>query len=400
MLQTQKVRLVCAILIAGMVIALVYHGFVGLVLHRGYPSDTFLFRPWLRFSDFSDSIAPVREGSPYANRLSIYFPFSYLILYPLALIRVRYALALLLLLFSGCTFAFFWRSVTSLGGKWRVAAAAVLTFGTYPFLFCIDRANLEMLVLLLTFWFVAAVARGKFLTASVPLACAIAMKLYPGVLGVLLLQRRQYKAAALTAILTVVLTVGAAAAFPGGVSPTFHLLANNYHRFGDEYVLSPKTVPFSSNYFALVKLVTALLGGNVIATARAALTPYGIASLLLFSGVCLFIMSRELALWKQAVLLLAMAILLPQVSFDYRMIHLLVPLGLFIVAPPGRTRDDRVHAALFGLLLIPKAYGPLGSETTVGVILNPLLLTALMGHIIWTGLFADHSRAETGQPAL
>jgi hypothetical protein len=81
-----------------------------------------------------------------------------------------------------------------------------------------------------------------------------------------------------------------------------------------------------------------------------------------------------------------MTILLPEVTFDYKLIHLLVPAVLFISTSPGKAGEDRLYMWLFGLLFIPKAYAPIGYETTIGVLLNPLLMTAMMGTIVWRGI--------------
>jgi hypothetical protein len=65
----------------------------------------------------------------------------------------------------------------------------------------------------------------------------------------------------------------------------------------------------------------------------------------------------------------------PQVSFDYKLLHLLLPVGLFLAAPTGQR--DTFYAVCLGLLLVPKAYGWLTHDVSVSVLLNPLLMTVV-----------------------
>jgi hypothetical protein len=211
------------------------------------------------------------------------------------------------------------------------------------------------------------------------------MKLYPGVYGVLLLQRRQYKASALTAALTLVLTILAASTFPGGVSGSTQRLLGNLDFFKENYILSSGMIYFSSGYFSVLKLLLRIVDLDTPVIIENLRLPYTIFSISAFAAITVFILWTERILWKQACLLCFAMILFPEVSFDYRLAHILLPLALFIAAPPGNVRHDRLYAALFGLLLIPKAYAPLGFEVTLGVVVNPFLMTLMTAHILWTG---------------
>jgi hypothetical protein len=394
---SEKAWALCSIVLLGLLAALSYHAFVAWVLDAGYPSNTFLFRPEFHFSDFYDIFRPVQKGSPLGTQAAVYFPFAYVPLYPLIWMTPQAALATTLAVFCAGTFYFVWLKLDFLSPARRGIAAAILTFASYPFLFAVTRGNLEMIVLLFLLGFIMLVERGRYLAAAALLACATAMKLYPGVYGVLLLQRRQYKASALTAALTLILSLLAASAFPGGIAGTAQRLLGNLDFFKEEYILSAGTIYFSSSYFSVLKLLVRIAGYDVPLVLEALRLPYAILSIAAFAAITLFIFRIERTLWKQACLLCFAMILLPEVSFDYRLAHILLPLGLFIAAPPGNARHDRLYAALFGLLLIPKAYAPIGFEVTLGVVLNPLLMTLMSGHILWTGWLAGGERKQAAQ---
>jgi hypothetical protein len=382
----EKTWALCSIVLLGLLASLSYHAFVGLALGAGYPSNTFLFKPELMFSDFYDLFKLVQQGSPLGSHAAVYFPFAYIPLYPLRWMSPDFAFATTVLLFSAGTFYFLWRKLGSLAPGRRLLAAAILTFTSYPFLFAITRGNLEMFVLLFAFAFMVLFERGKYWGAAVFLAFAASMKLYPGVYGVLLLQKRQYKASALTAAVALIVTLAAAAIFPGGIAGTMERLIGNLDNFKEHYVLSAGTIHFSSNYFAVLKLLVRIAGADVPAVMEALRVPYIVLCLTAFAGITVYILRIEQTLWKQAALLCCAMILLPEVSFDYRLAHILLPLALFVAAPAGDVRHDRFYVAVFGLLLIPKAYAPLGSEVTIGVLINPMLMTLMMAHIVWIGL--------------
>lgn len=383
MTNSKKATLLTAIVLAGLVVAVCWHAFLHFAFDAGYPSNTFLYRPDHRFTDWYLTFLPVQEGSP-LGRESIYFPFAYVPLMPLVGLSADAALALVVALFAIGTFGFCWHWLPFLPGTRRVAVAAVLAFATYPFLFMIDRANLEMFVALFVFGFFVCFAKERYHLSALFLAAAIATKLFPGVLGILLLHRRQYGAAALTATATAAMTLVPAAFFPGGIAANLNALAENQASFLDTFVYSPGTAYFSLSYYSLGKTLVRFFGGDVREIAEAVHGAYIVFSVAFFAVVGLHVYLRERVLWKQAALLCFVMLLLPEISYDYRLIHLLGPVMLFIVAPPAG-RDDWLYAIGFGLLLIPKAYAPIGFETTFGVALNPAIMTVMLAHLMWRG---------------
>jgi hypothetical protein len=386
MQKSEKVWLVCAILIIGLAAAILYHNLIqGLLLGHSYPLNTFLFRPKINFSDFYDIFLPVQHGSPLGSRLAVYFPFSYIPLYPLTRMGMTDALKLVLAAFSFVLFAFFWHKLEFLRGLVRLVAAAIMTFGSYAFLFVVTRANLEMITFCFIIGFLSLLERKRYAWAGVLLACATAMKLYPGAFGILLLKNRQYKASALTAIVTLLLSTGAASLFPGGLFGSINLLSRNLAYFRTHYILDAQGMPFSSSDFSALKLVLMDLGVSVSGGAQAALLPYTLASAIVFVMVVAYILVWENVLWKQVALISISIITLPTVSFDYKLIYMLLPLALFVSASGEERADDRFYSILFGLILIPKAYWAQG-EISISVIVNPILLTLMMGHIVWSGL--------------
>jgi len=84
-------------------------------------------------------------------------------------------------------------------------------------------------------------------------------------------------------------------------------------------------------------------------------------------------------------------ILVPAISFEYRMLHLYVPLLLFIAASEPR-RSDPLFVALFGLLLVPKGLPILFDDVNIGSLVNPLLLAVLMIAVVVDAALDERAR--------
>src|SRR4051812_5553015 len=87
----------------------------------------------------------------------------------------------------------------------------------------------------------------------------------------------------------------------------------------------------------------------------AVLKPYTIVSLLSLPGISYVVVFRIRELWRRVAVIVMSLNLLPYTSTDYKLLHIYIPMFLFINAIT-RDRLDRVYALLFALLLAPKYY--------------------------------------------
>jgi hypothetical protein len=86
-------------------------------------------------------------------------------------------------------------------------------------------------------------------------------------------------------------------------------------------------------------------------------------------------------------------LVLPQLSGDYKLIHLFIPLFLFFNAQKS-SRLDWLYALMFGLLLIPKDYYWFGKvisdngthDISISMIINIIILVGMFLLIMGTGL--------------
>ncbi len=395
MKREEKAWFVGFIVVAGFALSVFFHYWLGYYRGDPYPRNTFLFLPADHSMDFYNLFNPIQAGNPYSYRWWLYFPFAYLPFSLFTPFSARLVYALFLAVFVGAVVRFLYGRLDFLPRYERATLTFVLSFLTYPFLFCMDRGNFECLLFVFLCLFFTAFRRDRLKLSVFFLACAIAMKAYPGVFVVLFLARRQYRPAAAAVALAGLLTVLGAALLPAGPVDSFRELAQNLSLYKQEYVIGNGGLAFGASYFGAMK--AALLGLRPVSPEgiNRLLLPYALACLAAFALLALYAIFREETLWKRVALLSFAMILLPQVSGDYKLIHVLFPLALFISSPEEERRAP-LYALLFGLLLVPKAFFWIKGDINIGVVLNPLLMTVMIFLILADGLRRPFTRASSG----
>jgi hypothetical protein len=93
----------------------------------------------------------------------------------------------------------------------------------------------------------------------------------------------------------------------------------------------------------------------------------------LFAVIIYYLFSAKREKWKSYYLLIAAVIILPQFSFAYRLLLLLIPMYLFIKCPERKSLD-LIYAVSFALLLIPKEFLIVVADVSLATIIDPLLI--------------------------
>jgi hypothetical protein len=143
------------------------------------------------------------------------------------------------------------------------------------------------------------------------------------------------------------------------------------------------------------------IGLTNVATTGSFLHAYTAVVFVVFLLTGWYIVKIERDTWRKVALLVLVMLLFPHVSFDYKLLHLFIPLFLFINAE-HRSDDDAFYALVFALLLVPKAYFTLfpdirtnySTGVSISVLVNPLLML-LMGYAI----VRDGLRMHSGNAA-
>jgi uncharacterized membrane protein SirB2 len=377
----ERIWIAIGIVVSGFVAAVAFHYFMGHYRNLGYPYNTFLFMPSDAGMDYYNILDATRGMDPYGSRLAVYFPLTYIPFAILSVLPRVLGFAVFEVVFVLVTLWFVSRQLDFLQGVSRRAATLALTLPTYPFLFCLDRGNVEMLIFVFLCFFFVAFERERWLTAALFLAMATAMKLYPGVFAILFLRRRQYRAFAASIVLTIGTTIASVLLYDGGIPRALKGMAANLAYFRGTYILDWHGYRFNSSWFGAIRYSVESVSPELASHAAAFILPYTIVCLLLFAAISLLVLTREMPFWQQVLLLGYPMILFPEVSFDYKLIHCLFPF-VFFLRERTTGEHDRLYAVLLSLLLVPMAYHVMNGDVNSGIYFHPAIMSILMLAVI------------------
>lgn len=393
-----RIDLISLIILAGFVASVFICYVRGTYLGLGYPFNTFLFQPADRFMDYFNGLtyatAGHGEGMVGMGGLAyLLFRFFYHISFGnayLSLVIYTAAMALYVLCYN---------LKNLLAGPFPrtspvrlVRNLFILSFLSYPVLFTLDRGNVEVCAFVFLSLFVYFFCSNRAGVSTLFLAAATALKVYPFVFIILYLADKKYKE---SAIFVAALLFMSAFTYDAAGGFSFHLLrftsfvkssADPAQSYNALYVIGDAGAAFCSSAFGALKAVMYAFGHQDVRPVLLRLMKgYHTASLLLFGLVALYVIIVEKSLWKRIAILTLSMIFFPYVTGDYRLLHLYIPMWLFLNSEE-KSEADLLYTILFALLLIPKAYYLIKGDISVSVILNPLIIFLFLVSMIATGL--------------
>jgi hypothetical protein len=396
----QKIKFLALIILSGFIVSISYHYFQGVFLGRGYPYNTFLFRPQDRFNDFFNGLNHVRKLDPYHSRsiaISAHLPFGQLIQYPFCLIPEVPAFLLFIYSFTCLLFYFCWRNLYNGKPLVTLAYTSIFTLLTYPFLLEIDRGHFEAVPFILTYFGIRAFAKNKYALSAVLLSIAVAGKPYLIVFLLLFLHARRYLAAFTICCAAVALNVLSLFCLKGAPMENLLICMRNNAMHNRIYaIIGHEGLYFGHSLFGLIKLILMPLAHydplRLAPMVEQAGKYYFLAAIFAGAAVSLYVLFIKQELWKQVAALFCMIMLLPPISPDMRLIYMYIPVLLFINSEkPGRR--DAWYCVLFALIFIPKGYLHYQSnpEITSATSLSPIILLSLLCLIMYEGLISQRS---------
>ena len=390
-----KIRNIVAIILMGFTASVFFHYFQGVYMNLPYPHNTFLFKPSDKFADYFVLYDVMQYRQPYIGaHPSAQYPLLNLISYGFGLLPRTTSFIVYIALFLYIFLIFTILYTYPDNPRKHISEIFVLTLLTYPILFTIDRGNLESLVLISLLAFVFSYQKKKYTLSAVFLSFAIAMKLFPIVLVVVYLSDKKYKEILLTGLFTGVLTIISLLFFKGGFLENLTLIVSGANLvFLNCFLSGDLIVQRGVSLFTLIKIF--FIESNLLHKIDMAkfVSIYIKAAMVAGLFIAAYVVFLEKEFWKKVAVLVIAMLLLPQVSADYKLIHLFVPLFLFINAPKP-SRLDWVYIVLFGLLLIPKDYFLLSkvisdagvADISISVIINHFVMITMLLLIMGTGL--------------
>ncbi len=235
---------------------------------------------------------------------------------------------------------------------------------SYPLWVMIDTSNLELFVVLVVGLGITAYLTGRFWWAGAFLGLAAALKLLPVIFLSLLFSRKHYRQLLFGLAVGSVYFIGShwivGPRLMEALRGTGGGLGNYTVHSG--YGIRPRDIGFDHSLLTLVKqgyLILQTLGGPMAMKMPQVYRLYMITAALL--GIILyFTRIRRLPPLNQALAITVLALLLPPVSYDYRLCLLYVPwafLVLFILdgkREPTQTTTSLLF--LFAILFTPQNY--------------------------------------------
>lgn len=393
----QKITIIIGIIITGFLLSVLFHVYQGSILGKPYPYSTFLFKPTDQFNDFrvarfAADLNPYFNPAVPGGQFPVVIVFDYLV----TLIPMNTALLIYLVLISA-SFAYLTNII--LWGKKiplfnNLSAILPIVFLTYPFLFTIDRGNLESLLFIFLLLFLYYFLQEKHELSTIFLAISIAMKGFPVVLVLLFFIKKKYAEMLFSILLAILLTLGSLALFKGGLAANLNFLLQG-QIFGAQshFYGSANIVQRGVTLFTFFKIIFIESGWLARIDMSQFLSAYIKLAILSFIPLAAYIVFVEKILWKQVALLVFSMLLLPHVSADYKLMHLYLPMFLFIISD-DYSDLDWFYLLVFGLLMIPKDYAYFphtfsdagAADISISVMINIVLMILMSIFIVVSGL--------------
>jgi hypothetical protein len=390
-------RILAYLVVAGLFVGAAWAYRQGFYKGQPFPRNTFLFQAGDHFNDLFNLLGPVERHDPYSFPTSNYFPFSYLVVYPFTWLgRTGDTVAWTVLVVGGLS-AFVARQLDFMARADRWAVVVALTVMNYAFLITFDRGNLEGIVTLLIAGMAYSLQTGRRGTAALCIAAAGAMKGYPLLFAAIFLVRRDWRSLGIVVSGVLVLSFLGTVFYGFDIVRTIDLLRPRLDFYREAYMIGDAGLGYGVSLFGPLKLlVVDVFGGNQDAV-RSALTAYTVGAAILAVGLVVALWRLRLELWQQVTLLIIAYDVLPQVSGGYKLLHLVVPIGMFLRFGT-RDRFRWFYVCAFALLLMPKAYYLLRSDgTNVGVVVDPLVMTAVGLVMLSSAVGGDRGEASSSE---
>lgn len=397
----KKINLLTTIILIGFVFGIIYHYIWKFYFGSYQALSTFLFPTNGSFCDFWGSFEYIKDLKPYQGDAGLwvtYFPVAYIFTIPFAFIK-NLMISYLIYIMPFISYLIYMNiknfNCKTFSKIQNFQNIFILTFMTYPFLYSLDKGNFDMFMFVILGLFVYAFKKEKYLLAAILLTIENSIKPFTFLFLVLFLIKKRYKEFFLSLILTIILILGGFLIFPDNyLSQVINFLATMMF-FKDRYALNIKEdfgMYYASSLFMVLKLIFCKLTLKPIIS-TVLLTKIYDCFCYVITAVTIFFVCIEKTYWKQLTLLICNFLLLPYITYDYKLMFLLIPIWLF-VNTKEKTKFDLAYTICFALLFIPKhilIMQPQLSPTmakyfSLSIIINPVIMIILTLLIIYERL--------------
>lgn len=399
-LRKNKIELITFIIVFGFAVSVFFHYASSMYFRMGYPYNTFLFTPYDAFMDFFNTYNMTYGLNPYFTNYIIksnYYPFLH-IFFSIFTIAPPFPSFVVFTLVFMTFFALITNKYVA-GDTYieTLRSVFILSFLTYPFLFLVDRGNIDGYIFILIWLAIECHGSehkyGK-IASYISLAMAIAMKVYPGAIFILFLKRKDYKGIAITTAITIVLTITSLSLFQHGLMDNFNFMTGDMYKYNNSDILtSNNIVQRGVSLFYLFKILAIKSGAIYNVNMPMALKVYLAFSAFLFVVFTFFVIKYKVAFWETVFIIVCSIILLPHISADYKLIFLMLPIYYYLNENTD-TKFWKFYAICFSLLMIPKDYvffidivsDSSKPDISISMIINYFVIFSMLATIAYTRL--------------
>ena len=384
----KRLLILTGLVTAGFLSAVLFHLVQGFVLGRPWPYNTYLYNPNDRFNDLLRSVHAAATLDPYFQHpQGAYFPFMYVVIFPLGQLAPRLMVAIFLASSVAALVALivWWNRGAGLDASARrvsLIAGLVFIASLYPLHFALDRGNFDAWIAPMCLGFVLAVQKRHRWLAVCLIAPAAAMKGFPAAFLLLLVLDRRYLQMLMAVVLSFGQTVVSSLLLAGGIARSVAGVRAGLAGFQAEHVIKNGSLHYSTDFFNLLKLGYEY--GLWPYDAAAMLLPYHAVTFAIAILVVFFVLFVPTRPWRRVYAICLLVLVFPDVANDYKLLMLL-PGVLCLVDDAGDSRHARRVIVLTALLLIPKHYLFLDQEVSVSCVVNPVLMLLLLWQVLGDG---------------
>ncbi|MBV9576516.1 MAG: DUF2029 domain-containing protein [Gammaproteobacteria bacterium] len=315
--------------------------------------------------DFFNTLEFLKTYTYLGQDLAVYYPSVYWLFYPFAQMEKNFSFILFNAIFfiNLYLFALYYVSDTNAHSQKFTYQVFIIpiVFLSFPVLYCFDRGNFEMMIFVLLSWSIIFFSQQRYYLSAIFLACAASTKIFPILFLLLFIKQKQFKPAIFTCVLFSLLCILPLFTLHGGfIANLSTVMTNTHHLAQSSFML--EGVRQTVSLMALFKISYLVQHPhatyNQFAQYVLFISPwYAMMTAVLTGLVSLYILACEETLWKQTMLITAMMLLFPPVSYDYKLIYLFIPLFLYLNhAEKEKDPCNLFYIIFFTLLLIPKNY--------------------------------------------
>lgn len=360
----------------------------GQYLGTGYPYNTFLYRQSVQFDDFTRFNTHFRlwiseglvKGTPlnhagekyeaideylfkthppitYSPTATYGYTFFHF-LYPTEPVHLYLLSVFMMACIAALILGYRLRHSPVAKMFWITIVLTMLT--SYPLMIELDRANIEGLLWIFLLLGTISFINNRFLLAGVLFAIATSMKLYPGIFLLLLIHKGRYKEFVISIFFLLWIFSFSAYELSGSISCTLNAISDGLLWTRDSIMLGKMNLGQDISLFAFIKqiLFTIQPQMNIISV-------YYLYFLIISVGFTVgYVLKIYYLPFLNQLSIFTIAILLfPFISMDYKLLHLTIPWGVFIVflaydaKSTGFTTKQALHILIsFAILFTPQTY--------------------------------------------